>query len=145
MAARGAQSPAAAEPRPPEPQPLSEPPVPEAPTAQIELPELREGAIRGLSQVRGILASGLEKSLPWKWKGEILVIPLQDALAAQLLKNDAPLIRQVLADLWGSPLQFEVAVEAGDAPPEKEELAPQAALVLRMFRGTVVEKQHGDM
>jgi DNA polymerase-3 subunit gamma/tau len=136
---------AAQRPAPPEEPAAPEKPVEKpAPIAQIGLTELREGTIRSLSQVRGILASGLEKSLPWKWEGETLVIPMQDALTAQLLKNDAPLIRQVLADLQGSPLQFEVAVEAGDVPPEKEELAPQAALVLRMFRGTVVEKQYGD-
>jgi hypothetical protein len=45
-----------------------------------------------------------------------------------------------LADLRGSPLQFEVTVEAGEASSKEEELAPQAALVLRMFRGTVVKR-----
>jgi hypothetical protein len=31
-------------------------------------------------------------------------------------------------------------VEAEEVSPEKEELAPQAELVLRMFRGTVVKR-----
>jgi hypothetical protein len=147
MAAREAatvQRPAVQEPAPSEEPIAPEKPVEKpAPAARIGLTELREGTIRSLSQVRGILASGLEKSLPWRWEGETretLVIPMRDALTAQLLKNDASLIRQVLADLRGSPLRFEVAVEAGDAPPEEEELAPQAALVLRMFRGTVVKQ-----
>jgi DNA polymerase-3 subunit gamma/tau len=105
--------------------------------------ELREKTIRGLSQVRGILASGLEKSLPWRWEEETLVIPMRDSLTAQLLKNDAILIRQVLADLWGSPLRFEVIEEARETPPEG--VSPEAELVLRMFRGTVVENSKKNM
>jgi DNA polymerase-3 subunit gamma/tau len=126
------------------PEPAVEAAVPEKPPeeeAHCRPDELRDKAIRRLRQVRGILASGLEKSLPWKWEKESLVIPVRDALAVQLLKNDASLIRQVLADLWGSPLCFEVMVEAGDAPLKgKKDLAPEAALVLRMFRGTVVKQ-----
>jgi DNA polymerase-3 subunit gamma/tau len=117
--------------------------VPEQPPEEAHCgpDELRDKTIRSLKQVRGILASGLEKSLPWKWEKESLVIPIRDALAAQLLKNDASLIRQVLADLWGSPLGFEITVEAGDASfKEKNDLTPEAALVLRMFRGTVVKQ-----
>jgi DNA polymerase-3 subunit gamma/tau len=110
-----------------------------APPARDSLTELREGAIRSLSQVRGILTSGLEKSLPWRWEGQTLIIPMRDSLAAQLLRNDIPLIRQVLEDLRGSPVFFEVTEEAGNGSLKKEELDPRVALVLRVFRGTVVK------
>jgi DNA polymerase-3 subunit gamma/tau len=125
----------------PEPAAPEQPVEAAAPVEQCRPEELRERTIRSLSQARGILASGLEKSLPWRWEGETLIIPMRDSLTAQLLKNDAPLIRQVLADLWGRPLHFEVTEEAGEALPEEEELAPEAALVLRMFRGTVVKQK----
>jgi DNA polymerase-3 subunit gamma/tau len=108
-----------------------------------DLPELREILIRSLPRDRGILASGIEKSLPWEWAGvsagENLLIPVRDPLTAELLKKNFPLIRQILEDLWGGPLTVEVIVvpdsTGGEAP-----LPPQAEMVRRMFRGTVVKK-----
>jgi hypothetical protein len=109
------------------------------------LPELRAALIRSLSRDRGILASGIEKSPPWEWAeasvDEKLLIPVRDPLTAGLLKKDYPFIRQILGDLWGKPLAIEV-LEIPEEPGALKEpdLAPQAELVLRMFRGTVVKK-----
>ncbi|MDR1596439.1 MAG: DNA polymerase III subunit gamma/tau [Treponema sp.] len=113
-----------------------------------DLPELREMLIRSLPRDRGILASGIEKSLPWEWgsAGEKLLIPVRDPLTAELLKKDYPLIRQILGDLRGEPqgrpLTIEVIVapdSTGDTADEAP-LPPQAEMVRRMFRGTVVKK-----
>ncbi|MFP3041271.1 hypothetical protein LQZ19_05560 [Treponema primitia] len=111
-----------------------------------DLPELREALIKSLNRDRGILASGIEKSLPWEWAdssvGGKLLIPVRDPLTAELLKKEYPLIRQILGDLWGLPLMLEV-IEAPDKTGEADkepDLAPQAELVRRIFRGTVVKK-----
>jgi hypothetical protein len=96
-----------------------------------------------LHRERGILASGIEKSLPWEWaepSGKLL-IPVRDTLTAGLLKKEYPLIRQILGELWDTPLELEVIVSpdsAEDAGNELE-LPSQVALVQRMFRGTVVK------
>jgi DNA polymerase-3 subunit gamma/tau len=111
-----------------------------------DLPELREVLIRSLRRDRGILASGIEKSLSWEWAGgsvgEKLLIPVQDPLTAELLKKDYPLIRQILGDLWEGSPAIEVTVipdSSGDAGGEAP-LPPQVEMVRRMFRGTVVKK-----
>ncbi|GHU61873.1 hypothetical protein FACS189445_4320 [Spirochaetia bacterium] len=119
-----------------------------------DLTELRLAIIKSLSQDRGILASGIEKSLPWKWATESmgsapsgegkLLIPVRDTLTAELLKKEYPLIRQMLGELWGKPLTVMVveAPDGGGDPVKEPELPPQAELVLRMFRGTVVKKSN---
>jgi DNA polymerase-3 subunit gamma/tau len=117
-----------------------------------DLPELRLALIGRLHRDRGILASGIEKSLPWEWATESagsgpsgkLLIPVRDTLTAELLKKEYPLIRQILRELWGGqadkPLELEVIVSPdGDAGKEPE-LPPQVVMVQRMFRGTVVKK-----
>jgi DNA polymerase-3 subunit gamma/tau len=115
-----------------------------------DLPELREILIRSLPRDRGILASGIEKSLPWEWAGvsagKKLLIPVRDPLTAELLKKDYPLIRQILGDLWGEPQERPLTIEvivapdsAGDTGGEAP-LPSQAEMVRRMFRGTVVKK-----
>ncbi|GHV77470.1 hypothetical protein AGMMS49942_22910 [Spirochaetia bacterium] len=109
-----------------------------------DLPELRLALIGSLRGDRGILASGIEKSLPWEWAAESggkLLIPVRDTLTAELLKKEYPLIRQILGELWDKPLDIEVVVSpdsAGDGDKEPE-LPPQVAMVQRMFRGTVVK------
>jgi hypothetical protein len=93
------------------------------------------------------LASGIEKSQPWEWAdasvGGKLLIPVRDPLTAELLKKEYSLIRQILGDLWGKPLTLEVIEapdKAGEAAAKEPDLAPQAELVRRIFRGTVVKK-----
>jgi DNA polymerase-3 subunit gamma/tau len=90
---------------------------------------------------RGLLASVLERSLPWEWSGDKLIIPLRDSLGVELLKKDASLIQEALTRIRGRPLPFEVV--AGNHPGEalsEEPPAPQVELVCRVFRGTVVKK-----
>ncbi|MDR2362917.1 MAG: DNA polymerase III subunit gamma/tau [Spirochaetaceae bacterium] len=120
------------------------PPPPEeaAPGGGDELSRLRAALIAGLNSKWGLLASGLEKSLPWEWAGDKLIIPVRDSLGMDLLKKDAPLIRETLARIRGGPLSFDVVV--GNTPPEagpgeRPALSPQAEMVCRMFRGTVVK------
>ncbi|WP_041611811.1 DNA polymerase III subunit gamma/tau [Treponema primitia] len=132
-----------------------------------DLPELREALIKSLRQDRGLLASGLDKSLPWEWAGANSIgddgngantvetngsgdspgegklrIPVQDPLTAELIKKDSALIRQLLGKLWGKPVLPEAVQVPAGAPggvePEKP-LSPQAEMVRRMFRGTVVK------
>jgi DNA polymerase-3 subunit gamma/tau len=103
---------------------------------------LREAVIGGFREDRGMLASGLEKSLPWEWEGDKLIIPVRDALTARLLKNDAALIRKALSASAGKPLFCEVVERAappGDEAEKPPELSPQAEMVRRMFRGTIVK------
>jgi hypothetical protein len=104
---------------------------------------LKSALIAAFRDRKGLLASGLEKSLPWEWAGEKLLIPVRDTLGAELLKKDAPFIREALADAGGRPLPFEVVIREqaspGPPPEEKPELSPQAEMVLRLFRGTVVK------
>jgi hypothetical protein len=116
-----------------------------------DLPELRLALIGSLHGDRGILASGIEKSLPWEWARESdgaassgkLLVPVRDTLTAELLKKEYSLLRQTLAELWGRPLELEVIVSpdsAGDAAAGEPDLPPQVEMVQRMFRGTVVKK-----
>jgi DNA polymerase-3 subunit gamma/tau len=106
-----------------------------------DLIRLREALIGDLKRDREILASGLEKSLPWEWAGDRVIIPLRDALTVQLIKKDTALIQDALTAFVGKPLLFEVSQEKG--PPPEEEPAPeipiQAEMVRRMFRGTIVK------
>jgi hypothetical protein len=115
-----------------------------AETAPRDLPALREALVRSLGRDRQILASGIAKTLPWKWEDpsgeEKLLIPATDTLTAELLKKERPLIRHMAENLWGKTLSLEVIVSAGENGGEEPELPPQAELVRRMFRGTVVKK-----
>jgi DNA polymerase-3 subunit gamma/tau len=120
-----------------------EPPREKAPdNAPRDLPALREALVRSLGRDRQILASGITKTLPWEWKDseeKALVIPAADTLTAEVLRKELPLIRRIAGELWGKPLSFEV-VETPEDGEEEPGLPPQAELVRRMFRGTVVKK-----
>jgi DNA polymerase-3 subunit gamma/tau len=108
---------------------------------------LKAALIKGFKTNRGLLASGLERSLPWEWSGDKLIIPVRDTLGVELLKKNAALIQEALVRIWGRPLSFEVVVgnHPGEAPPEKTPaLSPQVELVCRVFRGTVI-KNDGSM
>jgi hypothetical protein len=108
-----------------------------------DLPALREALIRSLGRDRQILASGIAKTLPWKWADpgeEKALIPAPDTLTVELLKKERPLIRQIAGKLWGKALSLEVIETSGESGEEEPELPPQAELVRRMFRGTVVKK-----
>jgi DNA polymerase-3 subunit gamma/tau len=122
-------------------EPPQEKPPEEAPR---DLPALREALIRSLGRDRQILASGLAKTLPWKWEDpsgeEKLLIPAPDTLTAELLKKERPLIRQIVGALWGKTLPLEVIETSGKDLGTEPELPPQAELVRRIFRGTVVKK-----
>jgi DNA polymerase-3 subunit gamma/tau len=104
--------------------------------------QLRAALIDRLKSNRGLLASGLEKSLPWEWAGDKLIIPVRDSLGADLLKKDSRFIQEALTRLRGSPLSFEVVVGtcAGEEVSEETPaVSPQVELVCRVFRGTVVK------
>ncbi|MDR2630657.1 MAG: DNA polymerase III subunit gamma/tau [Spirochaetaceae bacterium] len=106
-----------------------------------EASRLRAALISGFKVNRGLLASGLERSWPWKWSGDKLIIPVRDPLGAELLRKDAARIQEALSRIRGGPLSFEVVVENhGEEPPAEERpaISPQAELVCRVFRGTVV-------
>ena len=115
-----------------------------AANAPRDLPALREALVRSLGRDRRILASGIEKTLPWQWEDPAgegkLLIPAPDTLTAELLRKERPLIRQMAGDLWGKDLSLEVIETSGENGGEEPELPPQAELVRRMFRGTVVKK-----
>jgi DNA polymerase-3 subunit gamma/tau len=124
---------------------VEEPPFPrETISAEGDPSRLRAALINSLKSKWGLLASGLEKSLPWEWEGDKLIIPVRDSLGMGLLKKDAPLIRETLARLRGEPVSFEVVVgnHAGEpAPEETPAISPQAEMVCRLFRGTVVNEK----
>jgi DNA polymerase-3 subunit gamma/tau len=116
---------------------------------------LRERTISQLRGERGILASGLEKTLPWEWEGDKLIIPAEDAFRAELLKRDLVLIRDVLTSLRGKPVYPEILVRPSPAVPEHsaevtdqrsdfpEGEAPPTDPVERVrqvFQGTVVKR-----
>jgi DNA polymerase-3 subunit gamma/tau len=109
-----------------------------------DLPALREALIRSLGRDRQILASGIAKTLPWKWEDPSgagkLLLPASDTLTAELLKKERPLIRQLVERLWGQALSLEVIETPDEDGVEDPGLPPQAELVRRMFRGTVVKK-----
>jgi DNA polymerase-3 subunit gamma/tau len=109
-----------------------------------DLPALRKALVQSLGQDRQILASGIAKTLPWKWEDpageEKLLIPVSDTLTAELLRKERPLIRQIAEKLWGKALSLEVIETPDEGRGEEPELPPQAELVRRMFRGTVVKK-----
>jgi DNA polymerase-3 subunit gamma/tau len=108
-----------------------------------DLQALRAALIRSLGRDRQILASGIAKTLPWKWEDpgeEKLLIPASDTLTAELLKKERLLIRQITGELWGKALSLEVIEILEENGGLEPELPPQAELVRRMFRGTVVKK-----
>jgi DNA polymerase-3 subunit gamma/tau len=108
------------------------------------LSELRDALIRSLGRDRQILASGIAKTLPWKWDGasgeEKLLVPASDTLTAELLRKEQALIRQLAEGLWRKALSLEVIESPDENREEEPELPPQAELVRRMFRGTVIKK-----
>ncbi|MFP3089561.1 DNA polymerase III subunit gamma/tau [Treponema sp. TIM-1] len=119
------------------------PPPPEAVFEGDEAARLKAALISGFKLNRGVLASGLERSLPWEWSGDKLIIPVRDSLGVELLKKDAALIQEALVRIRGRPLPFEVVVgnHPGEALPEESPaVSPQVELVCRVFRGTVVKK-----
>ncbi|MDR1250319.1 MAG: DNA polymerase III subunit gamma/tau [Treponema sp.] len=117
---------------------------PEGAAVPRDLPALREALIHSLGRDRRILASGIEKTLPWKWEDpsgeQNLLIPAPDTLTAELLKKERPLLRQILGELWGKALSPEVIEIPDEDEGQEPEIPPQAELVRRMFRGTVVKK-----
>jgi hypothetical protein len=81
--------------------------------------------------------------LPWQWADPEeagALIPATDTLTAELLKKERPLIQQLAGELWGKALSLEVVEPPDENGGEEPELPPQAELVRRMFRGTVVKK-----
>jgi hypothetical protein len=97
-----------------------------------------------LRRERQLLASGLAKTLPWKWADpageEKLLIPAPDTLTLELLKKETPLILHIAGELWGKALSLELIETPGEDEGEEPELPPQAERVRQMFRGTVVQK-----
>jgi DNA polymerase-3 subunit gamma/tau len=139
--------PQAGQPESGEPQ-AEEPGAGEPPPPLETIPEgdeagrLKAALINHFKMNRGLLASGLERSLPWEWSGDKLIIPVRDTLGVELLKKEAALLREALVRIRGRPLSFEVVVgnPPGEAPPEEAPaLSPQVELVCRVFRGTVVK------
>jgi DNA polymerase-3 subunit gamma/tau len=122
----------------------AEPAKPEPAVAPRDLPALREALIHSLGRDRRLLASGIEKTLPWKWEdssGEKnLLIPAPDTLTAELLKKERSLIRQILEELRGEALSLELIEIPEEDEGQEPEIPPQVELVRRMFRGTVVKK-----
>ncbi len=125
--------------------PPTPPPQP-APAAEADgsgsLEVVKRGVIDALRRERGLLASGLEKSLPWEAEGERVIIPATDRLAAELLGKDAHAIQAALLEITGKPFIVEV-VERSSAGPAaasgaRTETIPQIETVRRMFRGTIV-------
>jgi DNA polymerase-3 subunit gamma/tau len=128
----------------PVPAAAMEPVKPEPVAVPRDLPALREALIRSLGRDRRILASGIEKTLPWKWEDpsgeQNLLIPAPDTLTAELLKKERSLIRQILEELRGEALSLEVIEIPDENEGQEPEIPPQAELVRRMFRGTVVKR-----
>ncbi len=114
-------------------------PIPEAP----DLGRLRVSIIERLRKERGMLASGLDKSLPWEQEGERLVIPVADRLSAELLRKEGLAIGAALKACAAGLSAFDIVERAG-APaggpsgPGPTEIPPQVEMVRRMFRGTIV-------
>ncbi|MDR2759605.1 MAG: DNA polymerase III subunit gamma/tau [Spirochaetaceae bacterium] len=134
-------------------EPDGEPEAEKPPPPEGAFPEgddaarLKTALINNFKLNRGLLASGLERSLPWEWSGDKLIIPVRDSLGVELLKKDAALIREALIRIRGRPLSFEVVVgnHSGEAQPEEAPAdSPQVELVCRVFRGTVV-KNNGSL
>jgi DNA polymerase-3 subunit gamma/tau len=117
-------------------------PPPQEPIPEGDAVRLKAALIKGFKTNRGLLASGLERSLPWEWSGDKLIIPVRDTLGVELLKKNAAPIQEALVRIWGRPLSFEVVVgnHPGEALPGKTPaLSPQVELVCRVFRGTVIK------
>ncbi len=146
------------EPEPPEePQAASAPPpqkpqepVPQVPadsTSETGIPTeslipLREAVILALRKERSLLASGLEKTLPWELDVSTVVMPATDRLTAELLRKDIPVITAALSAERGEALAVSVVErEAPKAKPNSSaaiEASPQLELVRKLFRGTIV-------
>jgi DNA polymerase-3 subunit gamma/tau len=125
--------------------PPTRPPQP-APAAEAggagSLEGVKRGVIDALRRERGLLASGLEKSLPWEAEGDRVIVPATDRLAAELLGKDAHAIQAALLEITGKPFIVEVVERSSSGPAaaggERTESIPQIETVRRMFRGTIV-------
>ncbi|GAB1484283.1 DNA polymerase III subunit gamma/tau [Treponema sp.] len=109
--------------------------------------DIREATIKVLKKERGMLASGLEKSLPWVFEGEIVSIASLDRMSAELLRKDIQVINQALnaamltAGMGGSSIYKVEIIEAeptGAVIQGKQEIPIQIENVRRLFRGTIL-------
>ncbi len=108
--------------------------------------QIRQGMIGALKKERGMLASALEKTLDWEFSGGVLTIPVRDRLTAEMLRKEIVALSAVARDQGGAVAEFEIVEKAengaaGAAPNDKQPVPPEAELVRRMFRGSIVRAQ----
>ncbi len=112
-----------------------------SPGPALDTDVLRKEVINFLKKERGILASGLEKSLPWDRKDSHLIIPVQDRLTAEILRKDQATLTLALRKIAGleiNPVIEERAPHRADKGDEGQAIPEQVETVRRMFRGTIV-------
>ena len=105
---------------------------------------VREKLVASFKKEQAMLASGLEKSLPWEWDGTRLVIPVQDFLVAEMLKKEINRIREEFVSISNKQAVIEVKVQTGGTSPGADntggsEVSPQVEMVRRFFRGTIIK------
>lgn len=123
-------------------EPASPPPAATPPLGDLEAG--KRAVIEALKRERGMLASGLEKTGPWEFAGETLVIPAADRLSAEMLRKDLPVIGSALRSVVGGAVKIDIrecpgaggAAERGG--PTGAVVPPQVETVRRLFRGTIV-------
>lgn len=111
------------------------------PAPSLDTDVLRKEIIFFLKKERGILASGLEKSLPWDRRDLNLIIPVQDRLTAEILRKDQAALTSALRKIAGVEINLvieERSPRPADPTGEDETIPDQVEMVRRMFRGTIV-------
>ena len=122
-------------------EPSLEEPLAKGPAPFLNTEVLRKEVINFFKKERGILASGLEKSLPWDRRDFILIIPVQDRLTAEILRKDQATLTSALRKIAGTEINITIEERAphrGEPSGESQTIPDQVETVRRMFRGTIV-------
>ncbi|MDR3312369.1 MAG: DNA polymerase III subunit gamma/tau [Spirochaetaceae bacterium] len=117
---------------------------PPAANPNLSPDELKAAALQELSRTnRNLTAASLAKTSAWQIDGAVVRMETDSEFLAQQVGKDGAPVSQILSALLGRQVAARCVRPAGEksAPPvaaPDDALLPQAEMVLRMFKGTVV-------
>ena len=108
-------------------------------TPKVPLEELRNIIIQELTLTHAVVASSLMDSLEWDFsKQDKVIVPVQNAFAMTQLQKEKNMLSQLISKYSGQNRIFESVFIQQKKEPEINETIPQADILCKLFKGTVV-------
>ncbi len=107
-------------------------------TPKVPLEELRNIIIQELTLTHALVASSLMDSFEWDFsKQDKVIVPVQNAFAMTQLQKEKNMLSQLIAK-YGQNRSFEPVLIQQKKEPEIKETFPQAEIICKLFKGSVV-------